>query len=78
MIGIVYEDMIIRTAVHNFPATPGDSSFVSKDSGKEVTNSNIFPSVILQPQSNNHHKSTYSKLKVNTGRRELQTLGTPL
>lgn len=54
MIGIVYEDMIIRTTVHNFPTTSSESSFVSKDSSKEVVDSNIIPSIIL-PQSNQQH-----------------------
>lgn len=48
MISIVYENMVIRATVDDFPASPCKRSFVSKYDGKEVPDSYIFPSIILE------------------------------
>lgn len=48
MISIVYENMVIRATVDDFPASPCKCSFVSKYDGKEVSDSYIFPSIILE------------------------------
>ncbi len=60
MISVVYENMIIGTAIHNLPTAPCKSCCISKDYGKKVVNSNIFPSIIL-PQE---YPTTLAGIKI--------------
>lgn len=55
MITIVYENMIVGTAIHNLPTASCKSSSISKDNGKKVLNSNIFPSIILPHERENYN-----------------------
>lgn len=50
MISVVYENMIIGTAIHNLPTALCKGRSISKDYCKKVVGNNIFSSIILHAQ----------------------------
>lgn len=47
VIGVVDEDVVVRTTVHNLPTASFDSILVSQDGGIEVAHSHMFTGIVL-------------------------------
>lgn len=78
MIGIVYENVIIWTTIHNFPTTPCESRFVSKDCSKKVVDSNIVPNIILPQKMHQLRKVYFQDFTIRVWSKEKKrTFGTP-
>lgn len=71
MIAVVYEDLVIGTALYHLPTSPGESTFVSKKHGVEVLRVGVAFRVILEQVVIIHivkHVSVYSRSSMRGGK----------
>ena len=50
MVGIIYENMVIWSAIHNLTTTTSEGTFVSKNNSIKVVYINMLPCIILQEE----------------------------
>lgn len=65
MIRIIYEYMIIWTAVYDFPATSLNRSFIAEKNGKKVVNGNIISNIVLFNEKSAQEETNAVPIQVN-------------